>query len=101
MKTPVVIRDDYVMYLEWFNSFLWFHTDVFKWNKTIKKEFTKDLNTLQSLLPLPLKAMVKEDQQKLAKFGETVGWYKEQQMILNDGSTAFMYSYKVADSWSK
>lgn len=95
MKTPVVIRDSYVMYLEWFNNYLWFHTDVFKWTSSIKEKFIEDLNTLQSLLPLPLKAMVKEDQQKLAKFGETVGWYKEQEMILIDGSKAFMYS------WSK
>lgn len=101
MKTPVCVRDDYVMYLEWFNNFLWFHTDIGKWNKTVKTGFIKDLNVLQSLLPVPLKAMVKEDQKKLAKFGETVGWHKEQEMILNDGSKAFMYSYTVADSWSK
>lgn len=95
MKTPVCVRDNYVMYLEWFNGLLWFHTDIGKWTKTVKQEFIEDLNTLQSLLPVPLKAMVKEDQEKLAKFGDTTGWYKEQQMILNDGSKAFMYS------WSK
>lgn len=93
MKTPVVIRDHYVMYLEWFNGFLWFHTDVFKWNKTVKKEFMKDLATLQSLSPLPFKAMVQQGQDKLAKFGISVGWQKERTMPLKDGSEASMYTF--------
>lgn len=95
MKTPVVIRDDYVMYLEWFNSHLWFHTDIFKWTAKVKQEFIKDLKTLQSLIPLPLIALVTEDNKKLAKFGASTGWIKGNQIMLNNGASAHIYT------WSK
>lgn len=95
VKTPVVIRDNYVMYLEWFDSHLWFHTDIFKWTSKIKQEFIKDLNTLQSLMPLPLIALVTEDNNKLAKFGAVIGWTKGNKVMLNNGSTAHIYK------WSK
>lgn len=93
MKTPVVIRDHYVMYLEWWDGWLWFHTDVHKWNKTIKQEFIKDLDTLQSLLPLPLIALVEEDNNKLAKFGLAIGWKKGTQTMTNNG-TAYIYEWR-------
>lgn len=88
------------MYLELFEGHLWFHTDIFKWTAKVKREFINDLNTIQSLLPLPLLALVTEDNEKLAKFGESVGWTKGNQIMLNNGvtskgSTAYIYS------WSK
>lgn len=95
VKTPVVLRQDYVMYLELFEGYLWFHTDVFKWSKKVKQDFVKDLNTLQSLLPLSLVALVTEDNKKLAKFGDSIGWTKGKQIMLNNGSTAYIYT------WSK
>lgn len=91
VKTPVVLRKDYVMYLEFWNNQLWFHTDVLKWTSKIKQEFIKDLQTLQSLLPLPLIALVTEDNSKLAKFGEKVGWTKKETIMLNTGSKAYIY----------
>lgn len=94
-KVPVVVRDDYVMYLEFFDSFLWFHTDIYKWTTRIKKKFISDLNTLQSLLPIPLIALVAEDNTKLAKFGTTLGWTKGNTIMMNNGSIANIYS------WSK
>ena len=95
VKTPVVIRDEYVMYLEWFDSHLWFHTDIFKWTARVKKKFIKDLNTLQSLLPLPIVALVTDDNDKLAKFGTSLGWIKGNQIMLDNGSTGHIFF------WSK
>lgn len=83
------------MSLEYFSHWIWFHTDVFKWTPEVKRKYVADLNTIQSLLPLPLIALVKEDNKKLAKFGESLGWKKEKEMILTDGSKAFIYN------WSK
>ena len=91
MKTPVVIRENYTMYLELFDNFLWFHTDLGKWTSNIKQEFIKDLKTLQSLLPLPLVAMVQEDNSKLGKFGTILGWTKGKDIMLNNGSKANIY----------
>ena len=45
-KTPVVCRDDYIMFLEYFNDLLWFHTDVRKWTPKVKAKFLEDLNLL-------------------------------------------------------
>ena len=90
-KCPVCVRDDYTMALELFNNWIWFHTTVFKWTPEIKKQYIKDLKTVQSLLPAPLIALVKEDNKKLAKFGEKLGWKKEDEMILTDGSKAYIY----------
>lgn len=83
-KVPVVIRPDYVMYLELYENMLWFHTDVYKWTKQLKQEYLKDLNTLQTLVQVPLVALVEIENHKLAKFGETTGWSKIDTLILNE-----------------
>ena len=74
MKVPVVLRDDYTMYLELHDAALWFHTDVHKWSQEIKKKYLEDLNLLQYLTNVPLLALVEEENTKLAKFGRLTGW---------------------------
>lgn len=95
MKTPVCIRDNYIIYLEWFNGWLWFHTDIKKWSGNIKKSFIADTEKIQSLLPLPLVALVKEEDSKLAKFGETLHFKKQDILVSPEGNKAFIYV------WSK
>jgi hypothetical protein len=73
-KVPVVLKPEYTMYLEDFNRMLWFHTDVYNWNKTIKSKFIKDLNVLQSLVTIPLAALVDDNNKKLIKFSRVVGF---------------------------
>jgi hypothetical protein len=58
MKVPVVLRDDYTMYLELHDAALWFHTDVHKWSQEVKKKYLEDLNLLQYLTNVPLLALV-------------------------------------------
>ena len=84
IKVPVVNRIDYTMYLEPCADMLWFHTDVRKWTPEIKKEYLKDLQTLQYLVAIPLAALVEEDNIKLAKFGKSIGWIKINQLNVND-----------------
>jgi hypothetical protein len=83
------------MYLEYFANMHWFHTDVFKWNKEVKKKFLEDLNLLQYLVGTPLVALVEEDNTKLAKFGKSTGWKLEQPLRLDNGQLGYIYS------WSK
>lgn len=94
-KVPVVVRDDYVMYLEFSYNLLWFHTDVKRWTSKIKVKYTEDLNLLHYLTGIPIVAMVKEDNIKLAKFGKLTGWEKKQDTVLNSGEKAYIYM------WSK
>jgi hypothetical protein len=74
MKVPVVLRDDYTMYLELHDAALWFHTDVHKWSQEVKNKYLEDLNLLQYLTNVPLLALVEEENTKLAKFGKLTGW---------------------------
>ena len=82
VKIPVVNREDYTMYLELCEGMLWFHTDVRKWNKEVKVKYLEDLNLLQYLVSVPIVALVDND--KLAKFGKVTGWYKINELIIND-----------------
>lgn len=91
IKTPVVFRKDYIMYLEFFDNLLWFHTDVYKWSKTIKQEYLKDLKALKEVTGLSLVALVDRDNTKLARFGDTTGWIKDSEIVLNNGNKADIY----------
>jgi hypothetical protein len=84
VKIPVVNREDYTMYLELFEGMLWFHTDVRKWNKEVKKKYLEDLDLLQYLVSVPIVALVAKDNVKLAKFGVATGWNKINKVIFNN-----------------
>ena len=92
VKTPVVQRKDYVMYLEFFAGMHWFHADVFKWSSEVKTKYLEDLNLLEYLVDVPLVALVEEDNKKLAKFGEVTGWSIIDKMNLNNGKVGYVYA---------
>ena len=74
MKLPVVLRDDYIMYLELHDGALWFHTDVHRWSQEVKKKHIEDLDLLQYLTNVPLLALIEDTNTKLAKFAILTGW---------------------------
>lgn len=86
-KVPVVLKPEYTMYLEDFNRMLWFHTDVYSWNKSIKSKFIKDLDVLQSLVTIPLAALVDNDNKKLNKFSRVIGFVPVEVTNGADGKT--------------
>lgn len=91
MKTPVVLRTNYIMYLELYDDLLWFHTDVKKWSVEVKRNFKSDLYRLLDLVGMPLIAFVQKDNTKLAKFGKTLGW-TEKETVMKDGKvTGFIF----------
>lgn len=92
LKTPVVNRQDYTMYLENYAGMLWFHTDVRKWSSEVKAKYLEDLNLLQHLVNIPLVALVEEDNKKLAKFGAVTGWSIIDKMNLNNGKVGLVYT---------
>jgi hypothetical protein len=92
MKTPVVNRQDYTMYLENYAGMLWFHTDVRKWSSEVKNKYLEELNLLQHLVNVPLVALVEEDNNKLAKFASLIGFNKMDQMNLNNGKVGYVYA---------
>lgn len=92
MKVPVVLRDDYTMYLEFFEGMLWFHTDVHKWTAEIKTKYLEDLNILQYLVNCPLFAMIHQRDNKLGKFSRVIGFKYEQPFLGNDKQMYDIYS---------
>ena len=91
-KVPVCIRPDYVMYIEYFQNYLWFHTDIHKWTAEVKRNYKEDLEKLESLLGAQLHALITEDNWKLKKFAETFNWKQTGTLTLKDGSNAFIYA---------
>ena len=94
MKIPVVIRNDYIMYLEFFDNLLWFHTDVYKWTSAVKKRFLDDMKTLVGLIGMPLLALIEASNKKLMKFAELIGMKEDQELIANNGEKAFIYCWR-------
>lgn len=88
-KFPVVNRQDYIIYLELFANLYWLHTDVFKWSTEIKKHYVRDLNQLQLLIDSPLYGMVDND--KLGKFGKTIGFSYLKDMLGSDNKMYKIY----------
>jgi len=93
MKIPVVLRKNYIMYLELCHGMLWFHTDVYTWTHKVKQEFIKDLNTLQTLVNVPLVALI--DNKKLAKFAKLIGFKYEQPFKGTNNEIYQIYSRSI------
>lgn len=93
IKVPVVNRRDYTMYLEFFSGMLWFHTDVYSWTADVKKRFITDLNVLQTLVSVPLVALI--DNPKLAKFAKSIGFKHEEPFKGTDGNEYDIYSRSI------
>ena len=92
MKTPVVNRADYKMYLEEYAGMLWFHTDVRIWNKEVKKKHLEDLDLLQYLTNIPVFALIEEENKKLQKFATLIGFTQVQPYLGQDNQMYFIYS---------
>lgn len=93
IKVPVVNRVDYTMYLELHADMLWFHTDVYNWTAEVKKRFITDLNVLQTLVSVPLLAVI--DNPKLAKFAKSIGFKYEEPVKGVDGNEYDIYSRSI------
>jgi hypothetical protein len=93
MKLPLVNNQNYIIYLEYFNNLYWLHTDVFKWSSVIKKQFIKDLNTLQRLINDDLFALV--DNIKLGKFASIINFKFLQGITGTDNKQYHVYTRRL------
>ena len=88
------MKDNYIMYFEFFNNLMWFHADVFKWSAKVKREFLKDLQVVRGLINIPLLAFVEEENVKLCRFAKTIGMEKMQEVVSKDGAKAYIYCWR-------
>lgn len=91
-KVPVVLRKDYVIYLELFQNNLWFHTDIHRWTPQVKRDFSKSVDCLLELVGVDVVALIREDNKKLEKFAKTFQWTHKGQINLLDGTKASIYT---------
>jgi hypothetical protein len=93
-KVPVCVRPEYIMYFEYFNGNIWFHTDIFRWTGEVRKRYKKDVSQLLSLVDCPVAALIYENDTKLIKFAKSFGWIEKCQIVLVNGSKAYIYASK-------
>ena len=93
-KVPVCVRKDYIMYFEYWNDNIWFHTSIAKWTADIRRKYAKDVSQLLELVDCPVAALIREDDTKLKRFAESFGWIEKCQIVLVDGSKAYIYASK-------
>jgi len=91
-KVPVVNREDYTMYIEYHSGFLWLHSDVRKWTSKVKIKYLEDLHLLQHLVNVPLFGLAHEDDKKLIKFGQSIGFEFKQPLLGQDNRMYHIYS---------
>lgn len=93
MKFPIIQRQSYVIYLEYWDDAYWYHTDVFNWTAQVKKEYLEDLENLQKAVKQDFYGLVLEDE-KLGKFGRAIGFSKDHERETFDGRVADIYIRK-------
>lgn len=80
------------MYLETYEKYNWFHTDVVKWTVKIKKKYIEDLNRLQEELSPFIVALIREDNTKLVKFAKSINFKYETTIKGLDNMNHHIYS---------
>lgn len=88
------MKDNYIIYFEFFNNLMWFHTDVFKWSAKVKREYLRDLQIVRGLINIPLLAFVEEENVKLNKFAKSIGMEQVQEVVSKDGALAHIYCWR-------
>lgn len=91
-KIPILERPEYTMYLETYEKYDWFHTDVMKWTAQIKKKYIEDLNKLQEELSPFIVALIREDNTKLVKFAKSINFKYETTIKGLDNMNHHIYS---------
>lgn len=75
MKVPVVVTDDFILYLEDDNGFTFIHCDVLtKWTREVKNKLTKKFNKLVLDYGQPLYALHNKEDKKHEKFLKMFGF---------------------------
>lgn len=92
MKIPIVNRDDYVIFIEYFNDVYWAHTDVFRWSANVKKAYLRDLDQLQALIGETLYGLSEKNNAKLIKFGESSGFRYLKEVKADDDCEYCLYA---------
>jgi hypothetical protein len=91
-KVPVVNKPEYTIWLENYKNIATFiHADVYKYNKTVRQEFGRDLNLLVDLHSFPLYVLTNKNNTKLKKFMSIYGLVLDHKPLCDDGIEREVY----------
>lgn len=85
MKTPVIIRKDYVVAYENHEGHTFIHCDCLNWSKTVYRQLVKDTDTLISLHDAPIYAMHEIGDEKHLKFLNRAKFTYRTNIMCTDG----------------
>lgn len=92
MKTPVVYSKNYVVYFEYYMGQTIIHCDCSKWNKQVKLELQRDVDTLMSLHKKPLLALHDIEDSKHRKFLKLMKFEYHSDVACSDGKTRQIFT---------
>jgi hypothetical protein len=85
MKTPVIMSEDYTVFLEYYQGLSIVHCDCYKWSKDVKRQLTEDWNKLVSIHRKPIYAIHEIDDEKHLKFLTMMGFSLNNNFVGADG----------------
>lgn len=91
LKIPVIIRPDYIWYIEDVSGNQFMHCDVLNWNKTVWKNIKKDFLTFAELHGGPLYVCKEYETTGYLKFIKGLGFKLLQQTVSVNGNTIYIY----------
>lgn len=91
MKEEVYRNDEFTLYLEPYAGSFFYHCDVRKWNKEVKRNYLEKLDKLISLLPSPLYALIDKEDNKLIKFAKLSKMKEHQEIVGLDDKPYFIF----------
>ena len=91
-RVPVVNKNNYTIWLENYRHIANFiHAEVYKYNKTTREEFGKDLDKLMDLHQNSLYVLTESDNKKLKKFMNIYGLTLDHKPLCDDGIEREVY----------
>jgi hypothetical protein len=94
VKIPAITTDDYIIYTEDVNGLLFVHMDVFKWTKSIKKDFAKDWHDWAKKQNQDIYAMPLIDNEKMVKWAVITGFKVLENHKCLDGISRKLYLWR-------
>jgi hypothetical protein len=92
MKTPVVYNQHYVVYFDYFEGQTFIHCDCARWNKQVKTELQKDVDTLMSLHKKQILAIHDIEDNKHRKFLKLMKFEYHSDVVCTDGKTRQIFT---------
>lgn len=74
MKTPVIETDDFIAYYEQYEEHTFLHCDVYRYNRTVKRDLNQGLKLLLLIRATPLFAIHDQEDIKHLKFLTMLGF---------------------------